>query len=183
MNSLDLVLLVPLALFSFLGFQRGFVKEALSIALTLFALLFAISSWSLIASPMSLFMDPETPGFGVISGSILFLLTLGLGSLIVYTFVRLVEKSVLSVPNRLFGLVFGLVKGAVIVSIILQLSNPFGTPDSQSRETSYLYPLVYNAGPAVYNAFMAVVPEAKTFAEKVAVTIRELNGDETSPDN
>jgi membrane protein required for colicin V production len=178
MNSLDLVLLAPLAIFAFLGFQRGFVKEALSIALTLFALLFAISSWTIIATPMAMFMDPETPGFGVVSGSVLFLLTLGLGAFIIYAFVRLVEKTVLSVPNRILGLMFGLLKGAVIMSIILQLSKPFGTPDSQSREASYLYPIVLNSGPAVYNAFMIVVPEAKTFAEKVATTIQELNGTE-----
>ncbi len=179
MNSLDLVLLAPLAIFAFLGFQRGFVKEALSIALTLFALLFAISSWTIIATPMSLFMDPETPGFGIVSGSILFLLTLGLGAFIIYAFVKLVEKSILSIPNRIMGLLFGLLKGAVIVSIILQLIKPFGTPDTQSREASYLYPIVLNSGPVVYNAFMAVVPEAKSFAEKIAITIEELNGNDT----
>ncbi len=178
MNSLDLVLLAPLAIFAFLGFQRGFVKEALSIALTLFALLFAISSWTIIATPMSLFMDPETPGFGIVSGSVLFLMTLGLGAFVIYAFVKIVEKTILSIPNRIMGLLFGLLKGAVIVSIILQLVKPFGTPGSQSREASFLYPIVLNAGPVVYNAFMAVVPEAKSFAEKIANTIEELNGDD-----
>jgi membrane protein required for colicin V production len=179
MNSLDLVLLVPLALFAFLGFQRGFAKEALSIALTLFALLFAISSWTLIATPMSLFMEPETLGFGIVCGTVLFLLILGTGAFFIYAFVRMVENSILSVPNRILGLLFGLVKGAVIVSILLQLLKPFGTIDSQSQNASYLYPIVLNAGPAAYNALMAVVPEAKTFAEKVANTIEELNGKDT----
>ncbi len=179
MNSLDLVLIAPLAIFAFLGFQRGFVKEALSIALTLFALLFAISSWTILSSPMSLFMDPETPGFGIVSGAVLFLLVLGLGTFIIYAFVKLVEKSILSVPNRIMGLLFGILKGAVIVSIILQLIRPFGTPGTQSREASFLYPVVLNTGPVVYNTFMAVVPEAKTFAEKIANSIEELNGDET----
>jgi len=176
MNSLDLVLLAPLTLFAFLGFQRGFVKEALSITLTLFALLFAISSWTLIATPMSMFMEPETPGFGIVCGSVLFLLILGLGAFIIYAFVKLVENSILSVPNRLMGLVFGLVKGAVIASIFLQLLKPFGTIDSQSQNASFLYPMVLNSGPVAYNAFMMVVPEAKTFAEKVAITIEEING-------
>ena len=176
MNSLDLVILAPLAIFAFLGFQRGFVKEALSIALTLFALLFAISSWSIMTVPMSMFMDTETPGFGIVCGATLFLLTLGLGTFIIYAFVQLVEKSILSVPNRLAGLMFGLVKGAVIVSIILQLLKPFGTPDSKSRDSSFLYPIVLNSGPMVYNAFMAVVPEAKSFADKVANSIEDFNG-------
>jgi membrane protein required for colicin V production len=178
MNSLDLVLLAPLSIFAFLGFQRGFAKEALSIALTLFALLFSISSWTLIESPMSLFMDPETSGFGVVCGSVLFLIIMGLGAFFIYTFVKLVENSVLSVANRLFGLAFGLFKGAVIVSIILQLLLPFETPSSQSRNASYLYPIVLHSGPAAYNAFMALVPEAKSFAEKVANTIEELNGND-----
>lgn len=177
MNSLDLVLLVPLSLFAFLGFQRGFAKEALSIALTLFALLFSISSWSLIASPMSLFMNPETTGFGIVCGSVLFLIILSLGAFIIYTFVKLVNNSILSVPNRIMGLAFGMFKGAVIVSVVLQLMMPFGTPDSQARNASFLYPIVLQSGPVAYNTFMTVIPEAKTFTEKVANTIEDLNGD------
>lgn len=179
MNSLDLILLAPLTLFAFLGFQRGFVKEALSIALTLFALLFSISSWSLLSVPMSLFIEPDTPGFGVICGSVLFLLILGLGAFIIYAFVKLVENSVLGVPNRIAGLAFGTLKGAVIVSIILQLIKPFDAPDSQARNASTIYPIILNTGPAVYNTFMAIVPEAKSFADKVAETIEEFNGQDT----
>lgn len=180
MNSLDLVLLVPLSLFAFLGFQRGFAKEALSIALTLFALLFSISSWSLIASPISLFMDPETSGFGIVCGSVLFLFILSIGAFIIYTFVKLVENSILSVPNRMMGLVFGMFKGAVIVSVVLQLMIPFGTPGSQERNASFLYPIVLHSGPVAYNTFMTVVPEAKTFTEKIATTINQLNGNDNS---
>jgi membrane protein required for colicin V production len=176
MNSLDLVLLVPLSLFAFLGFQRGFVKEALSIVLTLFALLFSISSWTILSGPISLFMEPETTGFGIVCGAVLFLLILGVGAFLIYTFVMLVEKSILSIPNRLMGLLFGLFKGAVILSVILQLLKPFDTPSSQSRNASFIYPIALNAGPLAYNTFMAVVPDAKTFAEKIANTIEELNG-------
>lgn len=178
MNTLDLILLAPLAIFSFLGFQRGFVKEALSIVLTLFALIFSISSWTLLATPMSLFMEPETPGFGIVCGVVLFLLILGVGAFIIYAFVRLVENSVLSVPNRIAGLAFGTLKGAVIVSLILQLMKPFDTPDSQARNASSIYPIVLNAGPAVYNAFMAIVPEAKSFADKITETIEDLSDQE-----
>jgi uncharacterized membrane protein required for colicin V production len=112
-----------------------------------------------------------------VCGSVLFLIILSLGAFIIYTFVKLVDKSILSVPNRIMGLAFGMFKGAVIVSVVLQLMMPFGTPDSQARNASFLYPIVLQSGPVAYNTFMTVIPEAKTFTEKVANTIEDLNGD------
>ena len=169
-----------MAILGFLGFQRGFLKESLSIALTLFALLFSIGSWEILTVPVGLFMDPQTPGFGMVCGTVLFLLILGVGSLIIFGLVKMVDRSALSVVNRLLGLLFGALKGAVIVSIILQLLAPFGSPDSKSKEASYVYPIVFQTGPMVYDAFMTIVPEARTFAEKVSSSVKELNG-ETEP--
>jgi len=167
MTSLDLILLAPLLFFGIVGFQRGFLKEALSITITLVALLISISSWHLFAGIVGFFVDSNTAHFALICGVSLFLFILLAGSFITFFLVRFVDKTLLSVPNRLAGLVFGLLKGAVITSLILLLIRPINIPDSGAINNSLLYPYVINAGPYVYNSLARIFPEARSFAENV----------------
>jgi len=167
MNSLDLILLAPLMFFGFVGFKRGFLKEALSITITLVALLISISSWHLIAGFVSFFIDSTTAHFALICGVSLFLFIILAGSFLTFFLVHVVDKTLLSIPNRLAGLAFGLIKGAVITSLILLLIRPADIPDSAAINNSVLYPYVINAGPFAYNAMAGIFPEARTFAQKV----------------
>jgi len=173
MNSLDWFLLIPLVLLGIRGFQRGFIKEALSIVITLFSLIIAINAWTIVAGPVSIFWERSSSVFGLICGIFLFLLLLLIGKICSHFVVRFVETTILSVPDRLLGLGMGIIKGAVVASLVLQLLNTMGVPKSLERERSLLYTPVLNAGPFVYNVLKSVIPGAKTFAEKVSSRIPE----------
>jgi len=174
MNSLDLILLAPLLFFGIVGFQRGFLKEALSIFITLAALLISISSWHLFAGIMGFFVDSNTAHFPLICGVSLFLFIILAGSFLSFFLIRFVEITLLSIPNRIAGLVFGLLKGAVITSLILLLVRPSNIPDSAAINNSVLYPYVINAGPYTYNSLASIFPEARTFAEKVLTGLDDI---------
>jgi membrane protein required for colicin V production len=167
MNSLDVLLSIPLFYFAITGIRRGFIKEALSITITLFALFFSIGSWHILSGPVSWFMDESSSSFGVVTGSTLFIIIMILGSFLNRYLVHLIAESLLSVPNRILGLLFGLMKGAVILSLILQLGNPLGIPSSSAINSSLIYPRVFEVGPKVYDVFAAFIPNAKSFADKV----------------
>lgn len=176
MNSLDVLLSIPLAYFAISGIRRGFVKEALSISITLFALFFSISSWQILSGPLSYFVDENSASFGIITGSVLFILIMILGSILNRTLAGLIKESLLSVPNRIMGLLFGLLKGAVILSLILQLGKPLGLPSSMAINTSMIYSPVFKSGPIVYDMFVSFIPDAKNFADKVGQEINAFGG-------
>lgn len=174
MNSLDVILGIPLAYFAISGIRRGFVKEALSIGITLFALFFSIGSWQVLSGPVSYFVDENTSSFGVITGSLLFILIMIIGGILNRYLSGRISESLLSVPNRLMGLLFGLLKGAVILSLVLQLGKPLGIPSSMAINASMIYSPVFKSGPIVYNMFVSFIPDAKSFADKVGQEINAL---------
>jgi membrane protein required for colicin V production len=175
MNSLDVLLSIPLVYFVVTGIRRGFVKEALSIAITLFALLFSIGSWHVFSGPMSFFMDESSDSFGIVTGSTLFILIMIVGGFLNRYLSGLLAESFLSIPNRIFGLLFGLMKGAVILSLILQLGKPLGVPSSMAINSSMIYSPVFSSGPKVYDIFISFIPNAKSFADKVGEEIDALS--------
>lgn len=174
MNSLDVILGIPLAYFAISGIRRGFVKEALSISITLFALFFSIGSWQVLSGPVSYFVDENTSSFGVITGSLLFILIMIIGGILSRYLSGRISESLLSVPNRLMGLLFGLLKGAVILSLVLQLGKPLGVPSSMAINASMIYSPVLKSGPIVYDMFVSFIPDAKSFADKVGQEINAL---------
>jgi hypothetical protein len=72
------------------------------------------------------------------------------------------------------GLLFGLLKGAVILSLVLQLGKPLGVPSSMAINASMIYSPVLKSGPIVYDMFVSFIPDAKSFADKVGQEINAL---------
>ena len=173
MNSLDWFLLIPLVILGIRGFQRGFIKEALSIVITLLAFILSINAWSIVSGPVSLFWESDSAVFGLVCGIFLFLLLLLVGTILSHFIVRFVEMTILTIPDWLLGLGLGLLKGAIVASLVLQLLSAFQMPGSIERERSLLYNPVLNTGPFVYNILKSLIPGAKSFAEKVSSTITE----------
>jgi membrane protein required for colicin V production len=173
MNSLDWFLLTPLVLLGIRGFQRGFIKEALSILITIVSLVVSINAWRLVSGPVSLFWETDSAIFGLVCGIFLFLILMIGGTIVAHLIVRFVESTFLTVPDRMLGLGLGLLKGAVVASLILQLLSSFNVPKSIERERSLLYYPVFRTGPFVYDVLKSFIPGAKSFAEKVSSNIPE----------
>ncbi len=168
------MLLVPVILVGAVGFQHGFLREALSIVITIAALLISVNKWHWASSVIATFVPPADPSHSIVCGVALFVLIMSVCSLIAAFFLRLVKMSLLSIPNRIAGLGFGVLKGAVLVSLFLQLLLPAGIPDSRTRDGSALYPYILPLGPVVYDSLMAAVPGAQSFAEKVGTVLEDL---------
>jgi membrane protein required for colicin V production len=116
MNLVDLAVLVVIALSAIFAFARGFVREALSLAAWVGAALITLYGFDYVYGITAGFVT--TPLLAnLIAGTGLFL-----GSLIVLTILTsyiagLVQWSALSPIDRTLGLIFGVARGAVLVSI------------------------------------------------------------------
>jgi len=116
MNVLDIVVLGVIVLSGLFAFARGFVKEALSIAGWLGATAFAVYAlpW---ARPIAERYLPKGAVAEAAAAGVIFVVTLIVLSILTGGIARRVRGSSLSALDRTLGLVFGLMRGALLVCI------------------------------------------------------------------
>ena len=97
---------------------RGFVKEVLSIISWAIALWVGLMFHSHLATLLAPYITTPTVRL-FIAFFVLFAVTLILGALINHTISQLVEKTGLSGTDRSLGVVFGIIRGIAIVTIMV----------------------------------------------------------------
>jgi membrane protein required for colicin V production len=174
MNTLDAVILIPILFFAYKGFQNGLVKEVLSIVGIILAIFLTFGY----LEPASEILKPylgEGSYLPFATGAIVFVGTLLAVNIIAYIIKQFLEIAMLSVPNRLLGAGFGIIKSGIVVSAILLFLAGFDMPAKETRDDSATYPIVINFAPTAYNTVASVYPGAKSFTESVQKTIDEYN--------
>lgn len=123
MNWADWVIILILLISSVIGFKRGFVKELLFLAVLggsfIIAKMFA-SDFSTYLSQFSTDDAPITPlAQEMASFSILFVISILLGSAVGYLISSLVKVAGLSNSDRFLGFILGLARGAVMMLLVV----------------------------------------------------------------
>jgi len=116
MNALDIFVLGIVILSGLFAFARGFVRECLSIASWLGATAAALYATPLLRPFAEHFVPKGTFADAAAAGTA-FLVTLVVLTLITGAISRRVQHSSLSALDRTLGLVFGLMRGALLVCI------------------------------------------------------------------
>jgi membrane protein required for colicin V production len=126
----DIVIALAIIVSVVIGFVRGFVKEAISIA-TLLIAVWAAMHFGPQAGTLSeswLSSGELQVWFGRL---LLFTVILALGGLISWGISRLVRLSVLSGTDRVFGMMFGFCRGAVLLAVFI-IAGQFGNFNNDS---------------------------------------------------
>lgn len=120
MNWADWAILGILLVSSLISIKRGFVKEALSLATWVLAFVVAMLFGERLAVLLTNLI--ETPSVREMTAFvILFAATLIVGAMVNYLIGELVRMTGLSGTDRLFGMIFGLARGLVVVMAMLIL--------------------------------------------------------------
>lgn len=118
MTVVDVVIIFVICLSTLFSLLRGFVKESISLASWLLAIWLATSFSSRLAAILPASIESEavrqTVSFGV-----LFILTLMVGALVNYLIAGAVKKTGLSGADRVFGLLFGFLRGVAIILVFV----------------------------------------------------------------
>ncbi len=119
MNWIDYTILGVLGLSVLVGLWRGLVSEVLALAIWIAAFWVA---W-LLGPTVSARLDMiGHPALRVVAGyALCFVLVLVLGALLRFLIHRLLESTGLSGTDRLFGMVFGLARGVLLVCVLVFL--------------------------------------------------------------
>jgi membrane protein required for colicin V production len=116
MNIVDIVVIVVVLLSAGFAYMRGLTRELLAIVAWAGAAVITFYGY-IYAVPFTEKFLPKGPIANIGAGAAVFIVALIILSIITGTVARRVSQSGLSAFDRLFGLIFGLVRGAVLVSL------------------------------------------------------------------
>lgn len=123
MNWADWTIVGILAVSSLISLKRGFVKEALSLVNWVAAFVIAMTFRDPLAHLLA--ESVQTPSIReMLAFALLFAATLIVGAMVNYLVGELVRMTGLSGTDRLFGMIFGMARGVIVVVAILILLPP-----------------------------------------------------------
>lgn len=139
LNWIDYSIIGIIVVSALISLVRGFVREAISLATWIIAVWVAIRFSPAFAKALT--NDIQTPAARtIVAFAVLFLVVLILGGLINYLFSQLVERTGLSSTDRVFGLLFGIVRGILLIGVLVLLGNMTDLPKDPWWQQSQLIP-------------------------------------------
>ncbi|EKO3626127.1 MULTISPECIES: CvpA family protein [Vibrio] len=139
MNWLDIVILSVIGLSALISLLRGFAKEALSLVIWFAAFYIASEYYAKLAVYFSNIKDEMFRNGSAIA--VLFIATLIVGAMVNYVISQLVDKTGLSGTDRILGVVFGALRGVLIVAAALFFMDAFtASPNAEWWKGSQLVP-------------------------------------------
>lgn len=139
MNWFDFTIIGIIAMSSIISLVRGFIKEAISLVIWVAAFLISRTFYPQLAQLLTQIDEPLLRNASAIG--ILFVGTLIVGALINYIISQLVKATGLGGTDRALGMVFGALRGVLIVSALLFFIDTFTAfADATWWQTSVLVP-------------------------------------------
>lgn len=167
MNIFDVIIAIPLAFFAWLGFRNGLVREILGI----FGVVLALFIGFQYAGPATNWFNTETientaylPYFTFF---IIFIVILILIRLTIFFMEEFLSVLMLSVPNRILGSLFGILKASLFISIALIIFDAVDVPDKDVRQSSFTYNTLLGVAPKAYDAVAFFYPGAESYYEDI----------------
>lgn len=144
MTVIDVVVIFVIFLSALFSLMRGFVKEAISLATWIMAIWLAATFAPQLADILPSAIESEAVRQAVAFG-VLFILTLMVGALVNVLVTQLVHKTGLSGADRIFGIVFGILRGGLIIIVFVVIGGMTPLPEMEWWQTSTLLEWFENA--------------------------------------
>lgn len=181
MNFIDIIISVFVLLFAYKGIKRGLIKELVSLLSLIIGVYIAINFSFLLEDYLYKPLSNYAEFVCVISFILVFLIVFSSFKIAGFLLKKLVKSLQLGFLDKLFGLLFGVSKIALVLSILLfetqHLSHTFGNiiPEKEIKK-SVLYKPIYNIVPTI----APIAKERKTWTrelkKKINNAVKDVEG-------
>ena len=178
LNLADWFILIVLIASGIISFARGFTKEFLSLFLWLAAFIAAISLEYLATPKINEFIGNEEIS-KIISYIVVFLIFIFIGGMIIKFISKLIKWSGASGFDRFLGVVFGLMRGSIVLFVIFLLL-PSGIKTTDLINNSKITPIIQKYAPEIEAYFRELIDNRDVVEE--ALEIIEPLKQEVVPD-
>jgi membrane protein required for colicin V production len=154
MNWIDLVIVILLGLSVIAGFTNGFVKEVASLAALILGIWGAIKFSTFTAAKLYDWFDMSGQYVGIIAFLVTFMVIVVIIHFIGIIADKFIDSISLGFLNRILGMVFGLLKSVLILSVFFVILNALDARrpflPKEKIEGSRLYTPISDIAPAIF---------------------------------
>ena len=167
LNLADWFILIVLIASGIISFARGFTKEFLSLFLWLAAFIAAISLEYLATPKINEFIGNEEIS-KIISYIVVFLIFIFIGGMITKFISKLIKWSGASGFDRFLGVVFGLMRGSIVLFVIFLLL-PSGIKTTDLINNSKITPIIQKYAPEIEAYFRELIDNRNVVEEALEI--------------
>ena len=167
LNLADWFILIVLIASGIISFDRGFTKEFLSLFLWLAAFIAAISLEYLATPKINEFIGNEEIS-KIISYIVVFLIFIFIGGMIIKFISKLIKWSGASGFDRFLGVVFGLMRGSIVLFVIFLLL-PSGIKTTDLINNSKITPIIQKYAPEIEAYFRELIDNRNVVEEALEI--------------
>ena len=167
LNLADWFILIVLIASGIISFARGFTKEFLSLFLWLAAFIAAISLEYLATPKINEFIGNEEIS-KIISYIVVFLIFIFIGGMIIKFISKLIKWSGASGFDRFLGVVFGLMRGSIVLFVIYLLL-PSGIKTTDLINNSKITPIIQKYAPEIEAYFRELIDNRNVVEEALEI--------------
>ena len=167
LNLADWFILIVLIASGIISFARGFTKEFLSLFLWLTAFIAAISLEYLATPKINEFIGNEEIS-KIISYIVVFLIFIFIGGMIIKFISKLIKWSGASGFDRFLGVMFGLIRGSIVLFVIFLLL-PSGIKTTDLINNSKITPIIQKYAPEIEAYFRELIDNRNVVEEALEI--------------
>lgn len=128
MHGIDILILTIIGVSTVISLARGFIREALSLIGWVLAIWVASRFADVLAVYLEAWIAPAQLRF-IIGFAALFVATLFVAGMVNYLIGQLVRRTGLSGTDRVVGMLFGVVRGGIVVALLVLLAGLTTIPE------------------------------------------------------
>jgi len=154
MNYIDIILLILIILSAIGGFKNGLITEVTYLAALILGIWGAIQFSDITTELLIKYFDLTTSYLNIISFGVTFIVIVILVHIVAGVINNMVGSGLLGIPNKLGGMVFGVLRSILFLSIVLMVFDKIDEdikilPES-TKENSRMYEPIRNIAPTIF---------------------------------
>lgn len=167
MNIIDIIAVIPLLYFAAMGYKKGILKEVFGLLAMLAGIIMALKASHYVLSHLSTKTQIESPLLPLVVYCLLFLSAFIVVLLIGRLFENIIKAAQLNITNHLLGMLLGIVKAFLIVSLFIWLIDTAALFDDVAKSQSYCYKYVKDVTPVLIDNLGEIIPWFKDLISNI----------------